>query len=67
MLLTWNMVYIIQPSGRLLENSATLKILRPHLFRLSNSWNIQRKVETLQVDEVTPTGGQIIKFEVCPL
>lgn len=36
--LTWKMANIMQLRGRLLENSATWKILRPHLFKSFSSW-----------------------------
>lgn len=40
---TWKMVYMMQLRGLLFENSATLNMLKLHLFRSSSSWwNTQR-------------------------
>lgn len=40
---TWNMAYMMQVSGRLWEYLATLKMLRPHLFRSSSSFGEHQK------------------------
>lgn len=37
--LTWNIAYMMHVRGRLCEYPATLKMLRPHLFRSSSSCN----------------------------
>lgn len=45
---TWKMAYMMQLRGLLLENSATLNILKLHLSRSSNSWLNSKNTENIK-------------------
>lgn len=49
---TWKMAYMMQLRGLLLENSATLNMLKLHLSRSSNSWSNTTHTQTNKYESV---------------